>query len=92
MSVYLVALTDENEGAWKKIRDEWPERHHFINTTLALIAITNGISASSTVSERVGIGADPDHPSGMVVRISESGDIAGALPTSAVDWLKAAKL
>ena len=92
MPVYLVALTSENAGAWQRIKDEWPERHHFINETLALISISNGISASSTVSERVGISAEADHPSGMVVRIGEGEDIAGALPTSAVDWLRAAQL
>ena len=92
MSVYLVALTSENVGAWQTIRDEWPERHHFVNETLALISISNGVSASSTVSERVGISPESNHPSGMVVRIGASEDIAGVLPTSAVDWLKAAKL
>ena len=89
MSVYLIALTGEDAGAWEKIRSEWPERHHFINDTLALLSISNGISASSTISERVGIGIDV---SGIVIRIHASEDIAGFLPTSAVDWLKATEL
>lgn len=90
MSVYLVAITSEDSEAWEKIRREWPERHHFINDTLALISISNGISASSTVSERIGIGVDVS--SGIVIRIHTSGDIAGFLPTSAADWLKATEL
>ena len=92
MSVYLVALTREDEGAWERIRAAWPERHHFVNETLALISISKGISASSTISERVGISAGAESPSGMIIRIHAEDDIAGALSTSAVDWLKATDL
>ena len=89
--IYLVALTEQDADVWTKIKSEWPERHYIINETLAFVSISpNGVSAPSSICERVGINAEMGKALGLVLRVNPSA-LAGALPTPAVDWLREAQ-
>ena len=91
MTVYLVALTGKDDEAWTKIKAEWPERHYMISDTLAFVSVSpNGVSAPSSICERIGINAAAGNALGLVLRINLSA-LAGTLPTPAVDWLREAQ-
>ena len=39
MSVYLIILEEPNESVWTALKEEWPDRQHFIlNDRLAFVA------------------------------------------------------
>ena len=90
MTVYLVALMETDESVWTRIKTEWPDRHYMLDDRLALISIApNGVSAPSAVAERIGIQEVDQGIRGLVIRLRPDA-ISGILPTSAVDWLRAA--
>ena len=89
MTIYLVALTSKNETVWGKIRSRWPDHSCIINDTLAFVS-PEGISTPAKVKEEIGIAADEDGQSGLVIRCDED-SLAGVLPTTAVEWLREAR-
>ena len=87
MTVYLVALAEQDKEVWKRIKAEWPENHHPLSNTLAMVAIpSNGVSAPSSVAQRIGIG-DGEDCLGIVLKM-DSSNASGWLPTAAVDWFE----
>ena len=68
MSIYAVFLNDPDEGAWNRLKAEWPKPDHFIvNDRLAFVAPKEGVT-----TEEVGdaVGMDSEHKvSGIVTRV-----------------------
>ena len=90
MPLFMVALVRPDEGAWAKIKSEWPDRHHFVNDRIAFISIPKeGIATSSSIVSTIGISREAEGATGVVAPIEIPGT-AGVLPTAAIDWLKAA--
>lgn len=89
MSVFLVALSEPDTGAWISVQTEWPEHHLLISDTLALVA-PPGIQTTSEIQGIVGIRAELNTPTGMVIELVE-GKYNGVLPANTVDWLRKAR-
>lgn len=88
--LYLVALTAPSRTAWKKLEQLYPTRHHVVSGTMAFVA-PDGISAVSDLGRKLGIAIGDSDPTGLVVKINDPDLYWGVLPTSAIDWLKAAR-
>ncbi len=56
MAVYAVILSEPNEGAWKKLSDQYPAPY-FLNATAALVA-PKGTVLTSDIAKVAGIGED----------------------------------
>ena len=88
MQIFLIALVSPHVGAWNAVRREWPNRHHIINDTLAMVSPKSGaIFTSSKIEKTIGISTADEDATGIVIPL---GDHSGTLPTDAVDWIRAA--
>lgn len=86
MSVFPIALVDPDKSAWRKLRDEWPNRHYVLSSRMAFVA-PEGISTAQDIGDLVGISTEAEAPAGIVVPLDSH---SGVLQSGAVDWIKAA--
>lgn len=89
MTVYVIALTEGSDEAWGKLEAEFRGRHCMISDTMAFVA-PEGIATAGDVAKRVGIDLAAEAASGLVIQLV-AGQLWGALPTNAIDWLEAAE-
>ena len=87
MSVYLVALTQPNEQVLERVEELWGGRHFQITNTLILVSPST--SSPGAMAQQIGISVDEGKASGIVIEMPEN--IAGALPSTAVDWYQNAR-
>ena len=70
MSVYMIGLNRPNEGAWERLKAEWPDRHRVVSDCLAFVA-----PEKITVTEEIidHLGMNEEHQVlGIVVEIQYS--------------------
>ena len=88
MAVFLIALTKENEGLQDRIEKNYPASAH-VKITDTLYMVKPSVASMHAISNEVGISADANAPSGMVIKISNE-NVTGVLPATIVEWYKEA--
>ncbi len=58
MAVYAVFLNEENDEAWAKLIERWPDDRHFILTDNLAFVAPERITTTSDVGEAVGMNDD----------------------------------
>ena len=89
MNIYLITLTGQSDDAWKHLAKEWPGEYCVITGTLAMVAPSDQALAPESIGQRIGIMADQELASGMIVRLDDQSDYWGRLPVAAAKWLSA---
>jgi len=86
MSIYLVALNRPDEGAWDRVKAQWPKPNHFIITDqIAFVAPEEG---TTTEDVSVVVGMNEDHTvSGIVTRANYNA-INGWNRQAVWEWLE----
>ena len=87
MRVFLIALTEPHAGTWGKLKQRWPDRHHIVTETLAMVSPVGGITTSGQIGKSIGISSSEDDATGIVLPLTGH---SGSFPSDAVDWMNAA--
>ena len=58
MAIYAVILKKPNEGAWNKLKEQYPVPY-FLNSTTALVA-SESLVLTSDIAKSAGIGEEED--------------------------------
>ena len=81
MAIYLIVLDRPNNGAWEKVKNNWPAPNHFIHDDRVAVILDDKL-LTSDVSEKVGIG------NGVSGIVSQMDFYSGHTSSRFVEWLK----
>ena len=84
MSIYLVALNQPDEGAWTRLKAEWPKRHYTLTDRLAFIAPEEPI-LTEEICQSIGMSTEAD-VTGFVAKI-DYGALNGWNRQALWEWL-----
>ena len=87
-TLYLVALTEASDDAWRAMQMHYPNRHQIVSATMAFV-VPDGISTAAMIKDAVGIDMSDGAPSGIVVQLDQN-RCSGVLPGAVVDWIRQA--
>ena len=85
MSIYLVALNQPDEGAWERLKAEWPKSRRYILTDRLAFVAPEEMSLTEDIGEIVGMNAEFD-VTGFVAEI-QYGTINGWNRQALWEWL-----
>lgn len=89
MTIYLVALTDENarESIKRRIAERWPDNHRVLDDRIVLLSLA-GFHTPKSIASALGIGVGKAN--GLVVTF-DARFADGALPVPDANWIRAAE-
>ena len=68
MSIYLVALNQPDEGAWERLKAEWPKSRRYVLTDRLAFIAPEEITLTEDIGEIVGMNEE-HHVTGFVAEI-----------------------
>ena len=86
MSIYLVALNEPNEGAWKRLQNRWPKPHRYVLTDRLALVAPEEIMLTEDVRDVVGMN-DEHEVTGFVAEIQHN-TIDGWNRQALWEWLR----
>ena len=84
MSIYVIFLERPNVAAWNQVRHMWPNRHHIVHETVALVA-PEEVTLTREIAVAVGIASESTTgATGLVVEFAHH---YGFADRALVEWL-----
>ena len=87
VSTYAIILKEPLPAVWKKVQEQWPDRHYVLNECAAFVS-PSGISTEEQVCAILGINSEAEN-NGLVIEVTHS--YQGYADTGFVQWLRKAR-
>ena len=86
MSIYLVALNQPDEGAWERLKAEWPKSRYYVLTGRLAFVAPEEVMLTEDIGEIVGMN-DKHEVSGIVTEVQYD-TINGWESADGMEWLR----